>query len=76
MIFILMSNAAILCTILYEWSSTFVPQRYFKIQFVKSLYFFFIVVVMLSTGLSLPMEGHASGLAWVWGMLWRMVILP
>jgi hypothetical protein len=74
MVFILLANAAILCTILYEFSSTFVPQKYFKIQIVKSLYFCFIVVVTLSSGLSLPMEGKASGAAWVWATLWRMLI--
>ena len=74
MVFILVANAAILCTILYEWGSAFVPQKYFKIQIVKSLYFFLILVFTLSSGLSLPMEGGISGAAWVWATLWRMLI--
>jgi hypothetical protein len=74
MVIILVANAAILCTILYEWGSTFVPQKYFKIQIVKSLYFFLILVFALSSGLSLPMEGGISGAAWVWATLWRMLI--
>ncbi|PMD24438.1 hypothetical protein NA56DRAFT_643024 [Hyaloscypha hepaticicola] len=74
MVFILVANAAILCTILYEWGSTVVPQKYHKIQIVKSLYFFLILVFALSSGLSLPMEGGISGAAWVWATLWRMLI--
>jgi hypothetical protein len=74
MVFILFANAAILCTILYEWGSTFVPQKYFKIQIVKSVYFFLILVFALSSGLSLPMEGGISGAAWVWATIWRMLI--
>ena len=74
MILILLSNAAILCTILYEWGSTFVPSRYYKIQIVKSVYFLLLVIMVLSSGLNLPMEGDFSGAAWVWATLWKMLI--
>jgi hypothetical protein len=74
MITILLSNAAILCTILYEWASTFVPSKYYKIQVVKSVYFLVLVTFVLSSGLNLPMEGNVSGAAWVWSTLLKMLI--
>ncbi|KAE9366746.1 hypothetical protein N431DRAFT_429542 [Stipitochalara longipes BDJ] len=74
MIFIFLSNAAIFCAILYEWASTFVPSKYYKIQIVKSVYFLVLVILVLSSGLNLPMEGNVSGVAWVWATLWKMLI--
>lgn len=78
MVFILIANAAILCTILYEVYhfggeiKKASAQRYLKIQIGKSTYFLLLVGVTLGSGAGLPMDASMTGAAWVWGTLWRM----
>jgi hypothetical protein len=79
MVFILIANVLILCTILYEFSylgeiARLSPQRYFKIQLVKSIYFFLLVVVTLVSGSGLPMDEKVTGCAWFGTMCWRLAI--
>jgi hypothetical protein len=79
MVFILISNALILCTILYEFSylgeiAKLSPERYFKIQLVKSIYFLLIVLVTLISGSGLPMDEKTTGAARFWAFCWKLAI--